>query len=103
MRRGSEGVAVPAQFFTKCGILKDDDDGKPRVKLYKDRATGMLKGDGLVYYLKQPSVSCACPVHGRAVSCASGGTKWRLAFPRLHLQQRPSSQACFPPSAAQTH
>lgn len=45
------------QFFAKCGILKEDDDGKPRVKLYKDRATGMLKGDGLVYYLKQPSVS----------------------------------------------
>ena len=61
---------MSAQFFTKCGILKDDDDGKPRVKLYKDRATGMLKGDGLVYYLKQPSVSCACPVLSRAVSCA---------------------------------
>ena len=45
------------QFFTKCGILKEDDDGKPRVKLYKNRATGLLKGDGLVYYLKQPSVS----------------------------------------------
>ena len=45
------------QFFAKCGILKEDDDGKPRVKLYKDRASGMLKGDGLVYYLKQPSVS----------------------------------------------
>ena len=59
---------MSAQFFTKCGILKDDDEGKPRVKLYKDRASGMLKGDGLVYYLKQPSVSCACPVHSRAVS-----------------------------------
>ena len=45
------------QFFAKCGILKEDDDGKPRVKLYQDRASGMLKGDGLVYYLKQPSVS----------------------------------------------
>ena len=52
---------MSAQFFTKCGILKDDDEGKPRVKLYRDRASGMLKGDGLVYYLKQPSVSCACP------------------------------------------
>ena len=62
MRQGSGHaqalrVYVCVQFFTKCGILKEDDDGKPRVKLYKDRATGMLKGDGLVYYLKQPSVS----------------------------------------------
>ena len=74
-------MAAYPQFFTKCGILKDDDDGKPRVKLYKDRATGMLKGDGLVYYLKQPSVSCASPVHSRAVSRASGSSQLRLASP----------------------
>ncbi len=49
-------MCLCVQFFAKCGILKEDDDGKPRVKLYKDRASGMLKGDGLVYYLKQPSV-----------------------------------------------
>ena len=74
---------MSAQFFTKCGILKDDDDGKPRVKLYKDRASGMLKGDGLVYYLKQPSVSRACPAHSTAVSCAWGGTQLRPAVLRL--------------------
>lgn len=44
------------QVFTKCGILKEDDDGKPRIKIYRDKATGMIKGDGLVTYLKEPSV-----------------------------------------------
>ena len=44
------------QVFTKCGILKEDDDGRPRVKIYRDKATGMVKGDGLVSYLKPPSV-----------------------------------------------
>lgn len=45
------------QVFTKCGIIKEDDEGKPRIKLYRDKGTGMIKGDGLVTYLKEPSVS----------------------------------------------
>ena len=45
-----------AQFFSKCGLIRDGDDGRPRVKIYRDRATGMPKGDGLVTYLKEPSV-----------------------------------------------
>jgi hypothetical protein len=49
-------VSFVRQFFTKCGILKEDDDGKPRIKIYRDKATGMVKGDGLVTYLKPPSV-----------------------------------------------
>ena len=57
------------QFFAKCGILKEDDEGKPRVKLYKDRASGMLKGDGLVYYLKQPSVGYQNPLLPGMMQC----------------------------------
>jgi len=76
-------MCLCVQFFAKCGILKEDDDGKPRVKLYKDRASGMLKGDGLVYYLKQPSVGhqtirlivhnspriCRATSHGAVQTC----------------------------------
>ncbi len=43
-------------MFSKCGIIKEGDDGKPRIKIYRDKATGMPKGDGLVTYLKVPSV-----------------------------------------------
>ncbi|GLI64813.1 hypothetical protein VaNZ11_008220 [Volvox africanus] len=46
--------------FGKCGIIKVDEKGQPRIKLYRDKATGLLKGDALVSYLKEPSVDLAC-------------------------------------------
>jgi HIV Tat-specific factor 1 len=51
-----------ATVFGRCGLIKEDDAGQPRVKLYTDKATGMLKGDGLVIYLKEPSVALACTI-----------------------------------------
>ena len=47
------------QIFSKCGVIKEDDERRPRVKVYRDRESGMPKGDGLVTYLKDPSVSCS--------------------------------------------
>ena len=44
------------QVFAKCGVIKEDDERRPRVKVYRDRESGMPKGDGLVTYLKDPSV-----------------------------------------------
>ena len=39
--------------FSKCGIIKEDPvSHDPKIKLYRDKATGFLKGDGLVTYLK---------------------------------------------------
>ena len=45
------------QAFSKCGVIKEDDQRRPRIKIYRDRESGMPKGDGLVTYLKDPSVS----------------------------------------------
>lgn len=45
--------------FSKCGIIKEDEDQLPRIKIYKDSETGVPKGDGLVTYLKEPSVELA--------------------------------------------
>jgi HIV Tat-specific factor 1 len=48
------------ETFSKCGIIKEDPETRlPRIKLYKDNASGMLKGDALVTFLKEPSVGLA--------------------------------------------
>ncbi|KAG2438123.1 hypothetical protein HXX76_005732 [Chlamydomonas incerta] len=49
-----------AEAFGKCGVIKVDEKGHPRIKLYRDKDTGDLKGDALVSYLKEPSVDLAC-------------------------------------------
>ena len=51
-----------AAVFAKCGLVKENDDGTPKVKLYRDKATGQPKGDALVTYLKPPSVALALSI-----------------------------------------
>ncbi|CAG8726154.1 5438_t:CDS:2, partial [Ambispora leptoticha] len=49
-----------AEVFSKCGVLMEDYvKGGPRIKIYKD-SKDVSKGDALVTYLKEESVTLAC-------------------------------------------
>lgn len=52
--------------FSKCGVLEEDDEGNPKVKLYardsddaSDNGENMFSGDALVVYFKEESVILA--------------------------------------------
>ncbi|THH06512.1 hypothetical protein EW145_g4031 [Phellinidium pouzarii] len=47
-----------AARFGKCGVLEEDDDGDPKVKLYA-RDDGSFSGEALVVYFKEESVALA--------------------------------------------
>jgi hypothetical protein len=52
-----------AEFMRKCGIIKEDDKGRPRLKIYRDDE-GVPKGDGLCTYLKvAPGPRIPSPSH----------------------------------------
>jgi HIV Tat-specific factor 1 len=44
--------------FSKCGVIEEDDEGEPKVKMYA-RDDGTFSGEALVVYFKEESVSLA--------------------------------------------
>ncbi|KAL5528253.1 hypothetical protein ACEPAF_7389 [Sanghuangporus sanghuang] len=47
-----------AERFQRCGVLEEDDDGDPKIKLYA-RDDGSFSGEALVVYFKEESVALA--------------------------------------------
>ncbi|GAA5940146.1 hypothetical protein JCM1841_005963, partial [Sporobolomyces salmonicolor] len=45
--------------FSKAGLILEDASGAPKIKLYRDAATGKFKGEALVVYLEGASVDLA--------------------------------------------
>lgn len=52
-------VSEIASVFSRYGIVSEDDDGSPRIKMYTDAATGMFKGEALLTYFKPESCQLA--------------------------------------------
>ena len=48
-----------ADVFARYGVLLEDDDGHPRIKMYRDPETQAFKGEALVVYFKPESVDLA--------------------------------------------
>jgi HIV Tat-specific factor 1 len=46
------------QKFGKCGVIEEDDEGEPKVKMYA-REDGTFSGEALVVYFKEDSVILA--------------------------------------------
>ncbi|KAG5645215.1 hypothetical protein DXG03_006733 [Asterophora parasitica] len=44
--------------FSKCGVIEEDDEGEPKVKMYA-KEDGTFSGDALVVYFKEESVFLA--------------------------------------------
>lgn len=48
-----------AEVFSRYGVLQEDAQGAPRIKLYHDEETHAFKGEALVVYFKPESVDLA--------------------------------------------
>jgi len=47
--------------FSKCGVIEEDEDGEPKVKMYA-REDGSFSGEALVVYFKEESVTLALTI-----------------------------------------
>lgn len=47
-----------AERFGKCGVIEEDDEGGPKIKMYA-REDGSFSGDALVVFFKEDSVTLA--------------------------------------------
>ena len=47
-----------AQRFGKCGVIEEDDEGEPKIKMYA-REDGSFSGEALVVFFKEDSVTLA--------------------------------------------
>lgn len=84
-----------ADVFARYGVLLEDDDGKPRVKMYHDESTKAFKGEALVVYFKPESVDLAIQLLDdtplRANTGAASGPPMRVQ--RAEFHEAPHSAA----------
>ncbi|KAK7692633.1 hypothetical protein QCA50_004266 [Cerrena zonata] len=64
--------------FSKCGLIEEDDNGEPKVKLYA-KADGSFSGEALVVYFKEESVGLALNIMDESeLRLGDGGTVMKV-------------------------
>ncbi|WFD29813.1 hypothetical protein MSPP1_000826 [Malassezia sp. CBS 17886] len=73
-----------AEVFSRYGVLLEDDQGRPKVKLYYDERTKAFKGEALIVYFKPESVELAVQLLDETHLRANKGI---LTGPTMHVQK----------------
>lgn len=86
-----------ADVFARYGVLLEDDDGHPRIKMYRDPETQAFKGEALVVYFKPESVDLAIQLlddtYLRAARGVHSGPCMRVERASFQDTPRPDAKA----------
>jgi len=77
------------QRFGKCGVIEEDDQGEPKVKMYA-REDGSFSGEALVVFFKEDSVTLAVNLMDEAeLRLGDASTRMRVQQAEFrHKQQQ---------------
>jgi HIV Tat-specific factor 1 len=83
------------QRFGKCGVIEEDDEGEPKIKMYA-REDGTFSGEALVVFFKEDSVTLAVNLMDEAeLRLGNASTRMRVQKAEFghKQQQRADGQA----------
>jgi len=77
------------QRFGKCGVIEEDDEGEPKIKMYA-REDGSFSGEALVVFFKEDSVTLAVNLMDEAeLRLGDASTRMRVQVAEFgHKQQQ---------------
>jgi len=77
------------QRFGKCGVIEEDDEGEPKIKMYA-RDNGSFSGEALVVFFKEDSVTLAVNLMDEAeLRLGDASTRMRVQMAEFgHKQQQ---------------
>ncbi|TKY90826.1 hypothetical protein EX895_000824 [Sporisorium graminicola] len=76
-----------ARVFSRYGVLLEDDQGQPRIKMYHDDRTSMFRGEALVVYFKPESVDLAISMLDETSMRAAIGQSASGGAPVMRVQR----------------